>query len=353
MRIAACGCILFLATAVSATGAEGDQAAMRKVSYSDARLSYYGRWEDHQGIGKRTGWISDFAMFRVTGAKSLNLRLGGSALAYATVVVDNNDVSNYGEGAKYPATTATVDGDRVTTVALPDGGEHRILFKLADGINQMLSPGSLVFFKGIEVPESAVVSEWKQAGEKTLVVFMDSWGGAENDYPRFMFGSKWTVISHSVGGFTSASTKEMAFRKYPCDPKTPATDPPADAYLVSHGVNDHHAGITLATFKANYGDIVDQIVAHDPGKPIYLKQVPRNVKMPTIPNYDKYGEVMSELAAERQARGQKVYYLSSQALWEKQALFGADAAHLSWHDPNGRQALADDILAQLDAIPAQ
>ncbi len=327
---------------------------MKTIAYNDARLSYYGRWEDYKDTGKRTGWISDFAMFKVAGASTLNIRLGGSPAAYATIVVDNNDVSNYGEGAKYPSTTVTVDGgDRVTTLTLPDTNEHKVLFKLADGMNQMLSAGSVVFLKAIEVPESAVVSEWKQTGQKTLVVFMDSWGGAENDYPRFMFGSKWTVISHSVGGFTSTSTKDMAFRKYVCDANTAASDAPADAYLISHGVNDHHAGITTASFKANYGDIIDQIVARDPGKPIFLKQVPRNVKLSPVPNYDKYGTVMSELAVERQARGQKVYYLSSQALWESKVLFGPDAAHLSWHDPNGRQALADDIVAQLAVTPGE
>lgn len=316
----------FLSTMPTPTG--GATVGLESYSYDDANIQYLGRWID-TGSGIWNGWAGPQIVFTTSGTNYVIVHTSiiiptSAQIELIASAIDNNSNPSTNWFLVPSGTVYTGLAERI--IMLPDTGTHDIILHTngfnADIFNQVSKATVL----GFSVAPGATISSWAQ-GTEVLQCVGDSWMGAENDWPRLMDRSRWKLFPIATGGMKASDMDAQYNFNYAGNPAT--TDLVADAVIVSFGVNDYNAGVTLSAFETSLLSVVDKIRILQPSAPIYLVSIPDNIA--ASKPYGQYGPNMANIA---QARP-NVFYIDTSSL----------AATITWRDANhldgpGKQMLA-------------
>lgn len=292
---------------------------MSAISILDSRIRQLGRW-NIQGDGIWSGWGGSQLKFVLTGTNSLTVNASvtrpAGTVCYCECVIDNSP-----ENA---ILKSFVNGQVVFD--MPDTNEHSIVIKTngyrADIFNQV----SKSVLLSLEIDNEGAILAQEHA-PLLLQCVGDSWMAADNDWPRLMRPDMFDTYQIATGGMTCANANTDYI--YNANGIL-ADDLQADAVIVSFGVNDFNAGISVASFQSSLSSLIAKIQGFQ-SCPIFLVQVPRNVN--TGKNFDQYGAAMQAVS------GGNVYYVPTGDL-NYSVTWQADTYHLA---PQGKVLLADYV----------
>ncbi len=317
---------------------------MITIPYTDSALGRHGRWEEKSSpAGIQTAWQGGQLRFQVSGTTQVVITASILSQGYASALainIDNGDTYQY---AFFPF-GETHNGMYSVTHVLPDTNAHTIIIKTsADMPLSQYAGTAAVRITEIQIDDGATITAYPAAIEKTIMVIGDSWLASWSDWPRLM-NSKYGIYPVSFGGANAAQLDSYFPYK---EVGVGETDPAMDAVIISSGVNDYNGGVTTAAYKISVGSLIDKVRASNATAPIILLQTPRNVVNSL--NFDQYGTVSAELAAEKM----NVVYWSTATIWDSLTWSSgypnptADLYHLSFA---GRNILAVFTQAHLDAL---
>lgn len=303
------------------------------VLYDDPAITYLGRWQD-TGEGMWSGWAGGpQIVFKVSGVTQfhvvMDIENGDTAdTAAITYNIDSSPISP--AVYMYTAVGESYVGKKMGLITLPDTGEHTINIHTV-GFNAAVFAGtSKMTLKEILLPPGGSITLWTQ-GPKIIQAVGDSWMGGQNDWPRLMDTALWTLVPVGAGGL-KASDMDTQYN-YKSDGVAATDDPAMDGIIVSFGVNDYNASVSVGAFQTSLLSVVDKIQTKQPGVEIFLIQVPDNVGDSKA--YGQYGTAMSNITGLRS----NVNYVSTESL-EATITWTDDMGHL---DDAGKVLLADFV----------
>ncbi|MCX6993982.1 MAG: hypothetical protein NT011_12685 [Kiritimatiellaeota bacterium] len=280
------------------------------IPFTDSNISKYGRYID-DAIGANLTWSGSWMRFKVSGTTNIRLNVQVNLSSNAV-----GQLQSYIDGAMQPDAFAIVPAtNQDQTVTLVRGltpGEHTVVVQVGEWLahSPLVSSNEYIKIKNIIIDDGGTLSAWPQTGTYHMLFLGDSWAGDGNSVTRFFNPDRWTVWTVGFGGFQAGTMNTY----YPYKAAGVAhTDPPQDLCVIQYGVNDYFGKVATATFKSNVQSIMDKVVADHSGIKFFLVQVPAN----GTNYYDKYGTVLSELAAENT----NTYYISTTAI----------ASNLTWN----------------------
>jgi len=152
-----------------------------------------------------------------------------------------------------------------------------------------------------------------------------------------MDASLWKL--HPVANTSFTMSDMDADYNYDYSGHLNTTDPSVGGIVISSGVNDFVASVTVPNFQTSLLSLIDKVQTKHPSKPIFLVRVPNN----GANLYGQYGTAMSNAAGLRT----NVTYVDTSSL-DATITFGAsDIYHL---DDQGKILLANFVSAALDAV---
>lgn len=302
------------------------------ITYSDTSFNYVGRWTDH-AQGKQTGWGGSYIIFKVKNTPYVTVNtfvnvINSTASANQSSNNDNDPIE--GTNNVLHAAGTTFSGAKTSTIrTVNDGNWHTIKIHLYGLYTEQAAKNVEIVFKNIELAYGGQISAFT-LGSKLIQCIGDSWMGNINDWPRLMDLNTYNVYQIASGGM-KASDADSRYN-YDYDGILNTTDPNADAVLVSYGVNDLLASVTVGNFQASLLSLVDKIRIKQPTAPILLIRVPSNtgVSQP----YGQYLTAMNNIVGLRT----NVIAVDTSSL----------DATMTWRDDyhvdgNGKQLLANYI----------
>ncbi len=297
------------------------------VAISDPRIVRLGRWND-TGAGIWSAWGGSQLRFRVSGATVLtinaNVVCATGKLCICECVIDDAPADSL---QAFFANNENFSGARSVSFALPSTGEHDITIK-TNGYNADIFNGlSRSVVTSIDVGAGAILPP--VLGPKLIQCIGDSWMAADADWPRLMDQEVWRTYQIATGGL---KVSDMNAQYAYSGNGIPAVDPAADAAMLSYGVNDYLANMSLSTYQANLLALVDQVRTRQ-SCPLFLIQTPRNLVNGRT--YDQYGPAMQAVASARSG----VTYIPTSDIWA-QLTWQSDGAHL---DAGGKKIFASFI----------
>jgi hypothetical protein len=307
---------------------------MQQIDISDDRIEKSGRWIT-ASAGVWSAWGGSQLLFSIEGSASITVNAdvmcASGRVNLCECVIDNSPQNSL---AQYFAQNQSYSGPSSVTFQLPDNGRHELIIKTNGFMADIFSGASRSVLKSIFVDDSAILSP-PLAKPKLLQCIGDSWMAADNDWPRLMRHDVFRTYQVATGGMKTSDMNGMY--EYACSGVL-ASDPTADAVIVSYGVNDLTAGYSVSSFQSYLTSLVDKVRERQ-SCPIFLIQVPRNVG--TGSQYDQYGVAMQAISMTRQ----NVYYVPTDFVFNKVS-WQSDNKHL---DAAGKIVFADYVGRQLMA----
>jgi hypothetical protein len=291
------------------------------ISILDNRIRQLGRWNALNG-GIWSGWGGSQLKFTISGSLTLKVNADvmrpAGAVTYCECVIDNSPENSI--------LKSFVNGQ--VTFDIPDINEHSIVIKTngfrADIFNQL----SRSILQTIEIDGELIADEPKPL---LLQCVGDSWMASHNDWPRLIREDMFDTYQVATGGMTCQNMNtDYNFNANGIS----ANDPLADAVILSFGVNDFNANISVASFQASLYALVDKVKANQ-SCPLFLIQVPSNLS--TNKAFGQYGNAMQVVANNRA----NVTYITTSSI---NVTWQADQFHI---DANGKTILANYIGQQL------
>jgi lysophospholipase L1-like esterase len=309
---------------------------MQTIPYNHDAITRLGRWQD-SGSGIWSGWGGSQIVFDVIGTTSVTINAtvicAKSQLCVCECVIDNSPQASLIE---FFAKDEAFSGARSVTFMLPDAEKHRVVIK-TNGYNSSLFSGATKsVLNSIGFDDGATITA-AQLGPKLMQCVGDSWMAADHDWPRLIRADIWKTYQIATGGLKAS---DMNAQYNFSAQNAIAADPFADLILSAYGVNEYNAGHSVSTFQSNMLSVVDKIRLKQPGVPIVLVQVPRNLI--TGATYDQYGAGMQNISRLRS----KVYYIPTSEIWGH-VTWLYDNAHL---DASGKLVLAKYVEQKLADI---
>lgn len=302
------------------------------VAYNDASILYAGRWVD-EGPYAQSYWQGSQVRFAVTG--TTNLRVYFDAQGSPNFISANID------GSDSVIYNAPSSGSVFVDIPIPDTGRHTVVLRAASLPSTQWTGSSYTRITSYELDDGGAVETYANNGTYLIGTIGDSWMASSNDWPQYMDPAVYNTYPISFGGAKASDLDSQ----YPFVKSggPAASDPAFDIVIIGAGVNDYNAGVSLASFKASMGALVDKVRADHPTIPIGLLQSPRNVADGR--NYDQYGPVLEELAFEKE----NVHAITIDST-EWDTYTWADTAHL---DYASKVLYADYVQQQtMDILPA-
>lgn len=306
-------------------------AAIVSVAYNHASISYVGRWIHSGGVGMWSGWGGSRVMFKIRGTGFLRV------FYQVTDTLSNADVSTVlsvdgASGGTKITLSSTADvftGAVSKTYAIPnDGLDHTIdLYQYGLGSNQFSQAiGAMV--TGFEVGSGATISAWT-LGATVLHVIGDSWMVAEASWVKMLSNVTYEVYPISNTGYQVATANTNYLLDYTAVVNT--SDPTPDKVLISFGVNDFNASVTVNAFQTSLLALIDKIRVRYAAVPIVLVRVTSN----GASLYGQYGTAMSNVVGLRTG----VTYIDTTTI-DASMTWMPDGSHL---DASGQAAFASFV----------
>lgn len=277
-------------------GVRNPDTCLVPVAYNDANLNYIGRWID-TGSGMWSGWGGSRITFKIrnTGILKFNFTVSDTVTNDNTalvVAVDGNEVAT-----KYLITTTseTYIGTKYVIATIPfDGETHKIdVYMYCLGANQFNVTNQAIL-NSIEVGFDAVLSPWTLGATKIQCIG-DSWMTANASWTRLLDSSVYAVYQTSNTGFKCSDANTNYNNDY--TGHTDTSDPTFDKVLISFGVNDYNASVTVGSFQTSLLALIDKVRIRQPDVPIILVRVPNNTGAGL--NYGQYLTAMNNAAGLR------------------------------------------------------
>ncbi len=246
------------------------------VDWTDSRLTYLGRWLNGAN-GKYSGWCSSAIEFKVKGTSSIRVKSYINRVTPSVVEAIGFHIDNAPQntaGLLFETATAAFTGYRTITLPMAnDGLWHTVrLYTVSDPTN-LFNQDTFIYFNSIILDNGAEL-DTKVQGAKKLHCIGDSWMATSNDWPRLIDDSLYSNICIAGSGYTlnTANTRYL----YDYNGSLNTTDELADAVLISFGVNDYNASVSIANYQTQLLSLIDKVQIKQPGKPIFLVRVPNN-----------------------------------------------------------------------------
>lgn len=268
--------------------------ALVNIAYNNSNLQYLGRWID-TGSGKYSGWGGSCIRFKMIGSGVLNVQcacVDGSATGSCNITVFVDGAAN-GTGYAYTTAGEIITQTRTALAIIPNTGQiHTIEINTnqigSDQFDLITKMTVSLFASG----SLSILSSWTQ-GATRLQCIGDSWMSGVNAWTRLLSDSTYELYQIGNGGF---DTSEMdAAYNYDYNTVLNTTDPVCGKCVISFGVNDYNASITVPNFQTSLLSIIDKVRIKQPGIPIKLVRVPNNGAL----LYGQYGTAMNNIVALR------------------------------------------------------
>jgi len=306
------------------------------INYDNASLYYSGRW-NFDTVGMCSGWGGSCLRFKVKGTSQIKLNFylditTTTDLSYVSFHTDNYPQN----AAAYTIHTAgtTFTGDKSTTIPITNNGQwHNVYLYFGSVTNYMFNKQARTILKTLELEFGAEIS--LPTLQPKLIQFVgDSWNGTQHDYP-YLLADNYNYYQVAGGGLKCSDAATMYNYDYTGILNT--TDLTPDAIVVSFGVNDRNAGVTVGAFQTSLLTLIDEIQAKQVGVPIFLVRVPNNGAL-------LYGQY---LTAMNNAAGLRTNIIVGDTIaLDSQVDWMPDDAHLGG---NGKDLLKDFLKTTLIA----
>lgn len=308
-----------------------------RINYDNSALNYVGRWVDHAS-GKQTGWLGSYIIFRAKNTSSITVNYiadikNTTAIALVDYIPDNY----YSEAYRYTDVNAgAIFNGNVNRVlpAINDGQWHIYKIHIISQYAEYLSKNAELIFTSLELDSGAEISSYG-IGNTIIQCVGDSWMASLHDWPRLMDLSTYRPYQVSSGAMKCSDGDSQY--NFDFNGVTNTSDPNASAVLVSYGVSDYSASVTVGAFETSLSSLVDKIRAKQPTAKIFLIRVPNNGSL----LYGQYGTAMSNVSAAKS----NCVYLNTSSL-DSSLVWLADNVHLTGAS---KQVLADYVKTQLIA----
>lgn len=309
------------------------------INYDNAALYYAGRW-NFDTVGMCAGWGGSQIRFRIKNTSTIKLNFfvnitNTSDLSFCSFHVDNYPQAS----TAYTIHTAgtTFNGNKSIEIPLINDNQwHTVYLYFGSLSNSMWSKSARTILKTLEIDGGAEIS-LPNYGNKLIQFVGDSWNGSQNDYPFLINQSTYNYYQVAGGGYKASDANTMYLYDYSGILNT--TDITPNAIVVSFGVNDYNAGVTVGAFQTSLLALVDKIQTKQPGVKIFLVRVPNNTG--ASKPYGQYETAMSNIAGLRA----NIIYCDTSSL-DAQVDWLSDTGHLG---ANGKILLAIFLQTTLQA----
>lgn len=274
-------------------------------NYTNNVFTYTGRAQT-SSEGKWFGWGGCKVEFTVSGTNKITVLLKwvDNDLSQGTIVY-------FIDGVWYTQNLENTPYYQRVFITLPDTGSHNVSLIVNSGF-LVTNPKTFI---AVSVPQPGVISQWAQ-GAVSLQVIGDSWMNGQ-DWTQFLDRSHFSLYPVSNGGYTCSDADTKYGYDYTGVLNT--TDPSVNGVLISFGVNDYNAAVTVPNFQTTMLSLIDQVRVKQPGVKIFLIRVPNN----GASLYGQYGTAMNNIVGLRS----DVYYIDTSSL--DASMTWADANHIS------------------------
>ncbi len=297
--------------------------AIVPVAYNNINIGYSGRWID-TGSGKWSGWGGSKLSFKIKNTNFIKVYYSytdGSA-------ADNLAASIFVDGSVATKLTLTTtaevsSGTTSKTFAVPCNDSYHTVEFYQYALGAFLfGLTSQIIITGIEIGSAGSIIAWTQ-GSTIIQCIGDSWMVGDASWIKYLNRSTYNIYPVSNTGYkcSDANTNYL----YDYTGVLNSTDPTPNKVLISFGVNDYNASVSVASFQTSLLALIDKIRIRWTGVPIVLVRVPNNVG--SGETYGQYGTAMSNAVGLRA----NVTYIDTTAI-DASVTWKSDNSHL---DDNG------------------
>jgi lysophospholipase L1-like esterase len=160
-------------------------------------------------------------------------------------------------------------------------------------------------------------------------VIGDSWMVADASWVKMLSNATYEVYPIANTGYQVATANTNYTFDYTAVTNT--SDPTPDKVLISFGVNDFNASVTVPAFQASLLALIDKVRVRYAAVPIVLARVPNN----GVSLYGQYSTAMSNAVGLRTG----VTYIDTTSI-DASMTWMPDGSHL---DPSGQAAYASFV----------
>jgi hypothetical protein len=308
------------------------------INYDNAALYYSGRW-NFDTVGMCSGWQGSQIRFRFKSTNTIKLNVFLDITTTTDLSICTFHIDNYNQFASaYNIHTAGTIFNGNKSIEIPvinDGNWHTIYLYIGGVTNFMFNKAARTILKSLEIDGGAEIS-LPSYGNKLIQFVGDSWNGAFHDYPFLLNQSTYNYYQVSGGGLKCSDADTMYLYDYNGILNT--TDITPNAIVVSFGVNDYNASVSVGAFQTSLLSLIDKIQTKQPGVKIFLVRIPNNTG--ASKTYGQYLTSMNNVAGLRSnVIVGDTTTLDSQVDW-------IDAGHLGG---NGKVLLKDFLETTLTA----
>lgn len=312
--------------------------ALIPITYNNANFQFLGRW-NNTGTGMWTGWNGGKIVFKIigTGLIQINCSVIDAETTSQTGIIIFIDENATGTLYTLTDQTETFTGTKSVTLRIPnDGRIHNIEIYSALNGPPCFATTQQVIINSLLIGSNGVLSNWSQ-GSTTIQCIGDSWSVSTNGWTRLMNSNLWKL--YPVANTSYKLSDMNTDYDYDYSGQLNTTDPVVDAIIISSGVNDFVAGVTVPTFQTSLLSLIDKVQIKQPGKPIFLVRVPNN----GANLYGQYGTAMSNAVGLRT----NVNYIDTSSLDASITFVSGDIYHLN---DQGKILMANFVNNAIDAV---
>lgn len=310
--------------------------ALISIAYNNSNFQYFGRVQD-TGTGKWGGWaIRIVSKWRGTGILNITATVTDVDAASTTSIMYFVNGSADGTQILFTELAETFTGTRKVTIQIPLTGIVNTV-ELYPAMNgpACFATTQQIIINSYTTGSLGVISTWTQ-GPKYIQTIGDSWCSHINSWPRLMDVTKWKLYPIANPSFKISDMDSDYNYDYVSVLNT--TDPTMDGIIISSGVNDYGAGVTVPNFQTSLLSLIDKVRIKQPVPiPIFLVRVPNNGGS----LFGQYGTAMSNAAGLRS----NVTYVDTSSL-DASMTFTSDGSHL---DGSSKVVFANFVNAALIA----
>jgi len=302
---------------------------MINIPYDDESIYYAGRW-DLSNSSARSYWQGSQIRFRVEGTGQIILDLSVTGSNFVVVNIDSGPAVLY---------TLSTTSNQSLVIPLPNASMHTIVLKLFSDPVTQFSGTSTCALRSIQLDNEGALSPWGNRGLVVVQAVGDSWMAAQNDWPYLLNNSVYNIQPIAFGG---AKTSDLNSQYNNFSSSTVAVaDKPANLVLVSTGVNDTYANVSVSDYQTAMSALVDKIRIRQPNARIGILGAPRNIAANRL--YNQYDSANQAVANSKTG----VTFTPTPNSVADNLSWDTDQAHLTF---TGRQQYAAWVKTQIDPI---
>lgn len=295
-----------------------DHAAI-PITYNNSNFQFQGRWND-TGSGIWTGWNGSRIIFKVRGTGILTIIASVIDAESTTLTGIGASIDNSADCQLYTFTEQSEIFTGIRSINIPIPNDNRI--HTVELYTPMYGPSCFLTTQKVTITtlltgSLAILSSWTQPSTRIQCIG-DSWCANITSWIRLMDITRWQLYPISNASY-KISDMDSGYN-FDFTGQTNTTDPVCNGIIISSGVNDWGAGVTVANFQTSLLSLIDKIQIKQPGKPIFLVRVPNN----GANLFGQYGTAMSNAVGLRT----NISYIDTTTL-DTSMVFLSDNSHLN------------------------